>query len=56
MPKEGYKSITVKAEVYDYLQAEWLEVKEEYSLQKGIRSFSGYVTYRFAQLIDKDEK
>ena len=39
-PKKGYKSITVKAEVYDYFFKQWLEVKEEYAIKKGIRSFS----------------
>ena len=43
-PKQGYKSITVKAEIYDYFYSEWLRVKEEYTITKGIRSFSAYVT------------
>ena len=50
-PKKGYKSITVKAEVYDYFFSEWLKVKEEYAIKKGIRSFSAYVTFRLAQLV-----
>ena len=45
-PKKGYKSITVKTEVYDYFFNEWLKVKEEYAIKKGIRSFSAYITYR----------
>ena len=45
-PKKGYKSITVKTEVYDYFFNEWLNVKDEYEINKGIRSFSAYVTYR----------
>ena len=44
-PKKGFKSITVKAEVYDYFFNEWLKVKEEYAIKKGIHSFSAYVTY-----------
>ncbi len=38
-PKPGYKSITVKSEIYDYFYNEWLKVKEEYTIEKGIRSF-----------------
>ena len=38
-PKKGYKSITVKAEVYEYFFDEWLKVKEEYAIKKGIQSF-----------------
>jgi hypothetical protein len=46
----------VKAEVYDYFFNEWLKVKEEYAIKKGIHSFSAYVTYRLAQLINEDKK
>ncbi|HMK93847.1 MAG TPA: hypothetical protein VK536_00450 [Candidatus Limnocylindrales bacterium] len=55
-PKKGYKSITVKVEVYDYFYNEWLKVREEYAIEKGIRSFSAYVTYRLAQLMAEDKK
>jgi len=34
-PKKGYKSITVKADVYDYFFKEWLRVKEEYAIKRG---------------------
>jgi hypothetical protein len=56
MPKKGYKTITVKAEIYDYFFNEWLSVKDEYSIKKGIRSFSAYITCRLAQLIIEDKK
>ena len=55
MPKKGYKSITVKGEVYDYFFKEWLEVKDEYAIKKGIRSFSAYVTCRLAELTNEDK-
>jgi len=55
-PKKGYKTITVKTEVYDYFFNEWLNVKEEYTIKKGIRSFSAYVTYRLAALMTEDKK
>ncbi len=55
-PKQGYKSITVKAEIYDYFYNEWLKVKEQYTIEKGIRSFSAYVTYRLAKLMNEDRK
>ena len=56
IPKKGYKSITVKAEVYDYFFNEWLIVKEEYAIKKGIRSFSAYITARLAELINEDKR
>ena len=55
-PKKGYKSITVKTEVYNYFFNEWLKVKDDYAIKKGIHSFSAYFTYRLAQLINEDKK
>lgn len=45
----------MKAEVYDYFFDEWLKVKEEYVIKKGIGSFSGYVTYRLAELMAEEK-
>ncbi len=56
MPKKGYKTITVKTEVYDYFFNEWLKVKEDYEIKKGIHSFSAYVTYKLAILMTEDKK
>ena len=46
----------MKAEIYDYFFNEWLRVREEYTINKGIKSFSAYVTYRLAQLMTEDKK
>jgi len=46
----------VKADVYDYFFKEWLRVKEEYAIEKGIRSFSAYITYRLSHLEIEDKK
>jgi len=46
----------VKAEVYDYFFKEWLKVKEEYAIKKGIHSFSAYITYTLAQLMEEEKK
>ncbi|MCW4010544.1 MAG: hypothetical protein NWF05_07990 [Candidatus Bathyarchaeota archaeon] len=46
----------MKAEIYDYFFNEWLKVKEEYTIKKGIRSFSAYVTYRLSELMSADKK
>jgi hypothetical protein len=54
-PKEGYKSITVKAEVYDYYFNQWLKVKDEYTL-KGIQSFSAYITHILFELMEQEKK
>lgn len=53
-PKPGYKSITLKNEIYDHFYNEWLGVKEECTTKKGIRSFSAYITYRLTQLMNQD--
>ena len=46
----------MKAEVYDYFFNEWLKIKEEYAIKKGIHSFSAYVTYTLAQLMNEEKK
>jgi hypothetical protein len=56
MPKKGYKTITVKDEVYDYLMNEYQKVKQEYSIKKGIRSFSAYVSFRLSELMEQEKK
>jgi len=55
-PKKGYKTITVKTEVYDYFFKEGLKVKDEYTIKRGVRSFSAYVTYRLARLMTEEKK
>jgi len=42
--------------VYDYFFNEWIKVKEEYAIKNGIRSFSGYVTFTLAQLMEKEKQ
>ena len=56
MPKKGYKTITVKAEVYEYFFNEWLKVKEEYAIKKGIHSFSAYITFTLSRLMEEEKK
>jgi len=53
-PIKGYKSITVKDDVYNYFFKEWLKVKEEYAIKKGVRSFSAYVTYCLVQIMKEE--
>jgi hypothetical protein len=56
MPKKGYKTITVKTEIYDYFFTEWLKVKKEYTTKKDVRSFSAYVAYFLEKLMDEEKK
>jgi len=46
----------VKADVYDYFFKEWLKVKEDYAIKRGIHSFSAYITYTLAQLVNEEKK
>ena len=43
MPRKGFRSITVREEIYDELMQQYTENREEL-LKQGITSFSGYVT------------
>jgi hypothetical protein len=55
-PKKSYKTITVKADVYDYFFNEWLKVKDDYAIKKGIQSFSAYVSFTLTQMMNKEKK
>lgn len=56
MPKPGYKSITVQQKIYDFLMNEYKSKKDELAIHNGIKSFSGYVTWRLAQMIEQEKK
>jgi len=43
MPRKGFRSITVREEVYRELMQQYEENREEL-LKQGVTSFSGYVT------------
>ena len=55
-PKHGFKRITVKAEIYDNFFNERLKLKEEYTIKKGIRSFSACFTYRLWELMSEEKE
>ena len=54
MPKPGFKSITVSELVYDRFQDAYQKSREELS-RKGVKSFSGYVSYMLEEQMLKDE-
>lgn len=55
MPRKGWKSITVKESVYQYFKNEWEKNKEEYRLKFGITSFSGFITKKCYELMEKEK-
>jgi predicted CopG family antitoxin len=55
MPYKGYKSITVRDEIYDKLWNIWEKRKDEYHKQ-GITSFSGFVTRFLYELLEEEKK
>jgi len=51
MPKSGYKSLTIKDEVYDHFKSIYL--RNEIELRKvGVTSFAGFTTLILTTLID----
>jgi hypothetical protein len=56
MPKAGYKSLTVKQEIYDHFYCEWLRFNAENSNNKAVRSFSGYISSRLSMLIAEENR
>jgi len=55
LPYKGFKSITVREEVYNYFWRKWQENKEKYRKQ-GITSFSGFVTKLLYDMIERFEQ
>ena len=55
MPRKGWKSITVREEVYDYFWNLWKKNEMEYRKQ-GITSFSGFCTKLLSDMIEQVEK
>lgn len=55
MPRKGWKSITVKASVYEYFWREWEKRAEEYRLKHGITSFSGFITKRLFEMMEEEQ-
>ncbi len=55
MPRKGFKTITVKENVYNYFYEEWLKQKSQLEI-KGISSFSAFITYKLNQLIEKEKR
>lgn len=55
MPEKGWRVISVKQEIYDFLMKEYQRTKHEWLLKNGINSFTGYVTYRLNQLAEEHD-
>jgi hypothetical protein len=55
MPREGYKSITVPDDVFNYFWKEWLKNQKELRT-RGVRSFSGFVTMLLREMLELREK
>lgn len=53
MPKAGFKSITVSESVYERFYEVYDSSRDDLAL-KGVRSFSGYVTYMLEEMMAKD--
>ena len=55
MPRKGYKSITVPDDVYNYFARRWEKEAPQYRL-KGVRSFSGYISMKLMELMQKEKQ
>jgi len=52
IPKKGYKSITVRDEIYERFKQEWSKNKSTY-VKKGISSLAGFIAYLLEEEIAK---
>ncbi|MDI1495144.1 MAG: hypothetical protein K8823_450 [Cenarchaeum symbiont of Oopsacas minuta] len=54
MPKAGFRSITVSEAIYEKFHDTYEESKTDLAV-RGVRSFSGYVTYMLEEIMQKDK-
>jgi hypothetical protein len=55
MPPEGYKTITIRESLYDKLYEKY-EKEKNYWSERGIPSFSAYVSHRLATMNESDSQ
>ena len=53
MPRKGYRTITVREEIYQNLLQRY-EANKEQLLRQGITSFSGYITKFLYDALDQE--
>ena len=55
MPPEGYKTITIRESLYNKLYEKY-ETEKDFWAERGIPSFSAYVSYRLATMNEPDSQ
>ncbi|MBI4258861.1 MAG: hypothetical protein HY619_07885, partial [Thaumarchaeota archaeon] len=55
MPREGWKSLTVRDEVFDYWYKKYETEKEKMFEETGTKGFTAYMTRKLFQLKDMEE-
>ena len=56
MPRQGYRSLTIREEIYDRLWNEYINSKKEWLIKNGITSFNGYISFKLCQLSEIDNQ
>ena len=56
MPKKGFKTITVREEIYDWFKKQYENLPAEYKARHGLTSFSGFCSYMLAKMIEQEKK
>ena len=56
MPAPGYKTITVKEDVYEWFKREYEKRKVENRLEDGITSFSAWVSRMLYLMMEEEKK
>ena len=56
MPRPGYRTLTIREEIYIKLWNDYINSKKEWLIKNGITSFNGYITFRLCQSLEEDMK
>lgn len=55
LPKEGFRSITVKDHVYNYFYKKWKQREGYYQREHGVTSFAGFATWLLNRMLEQEQ-
>lgn len=56
MPKSGFRTISFRESLYDWIEADFNKMRLEGRLPPGITSVSGYLTHRIMKNMEESDK
>jgi len=55
MPAEGWESLSLPLDIYEFFFERWKKNKEEYKAKYKVKSFSGWVCKILSEYVERDK-